>query len=199
MEVGQYLRQNLEKISEHGSRADSIVKGMLEHTRTGGEGSRQLTDINKLCDQFMEISIQGMKNKWINFIPTIKKEYAENLPRIAVTAVDFSKLLVNLFNNALYAVHERVSQSSKDYVPTITISTNLTNNRLMISVKDNGSGIPDKVMGQIFNPFFTTKPTGDGAGLGLSISHDIVVSHGGTIICESEPGTGTVFLVSMPV
>jgi len=198
-EAGQYLRQNLEKIYEHGTRADGIVKGMLEHTRTGGEGTRQATDINSLCEQFMNMAYESFKNTVPGFRVKIIYDFNPDLPRIEVMAVDFSKLLLNLYGNALYTVNERAQLNEPGYEPTITITTNLSNNRLMIAVKDNGMGIPEDIRNMIFNPFFTTKPTGQGAaGLGLSISHDIVLSHGGTLACESEVGVGSVFVVSVP-
>ncbi len=198
-EVGQFLRQNLQKIHEHGSRADGIVKGMLDHTRTGGEGTRQLTDINRMSDQVIEIVLNEMSKKWPGFVPQIIRDYSDDMPRVAVAAVDFSKMILNLLNNAFYALHERVKQNETGFLPSVTISTGISNNRLILSVKDNGPGIPIDIRDMIFNPFFTTKPTGEGAGLGLSISTDIIMSHGGTIICESEIGAGTVFVVSMPV
>jgi two-component system NtrC family sensor kinase len=197
-EVGQFLRQNLQKIHEHGSRADGIVKGMLDHTRTGGEGTRQLTDINRMSDQVIEIVLNDMSKKWPGFAPQIIRDYSEDMPRVAVAAVDFSKMILNLLNNAFYALHERIKQNEAGFVPAVTVSTGISNNRLILSVKDNGPGIPIDIRDVIFNPFFTTKPTGEGAGLGLSISTDIIISHGGTIICESEIGAGTVFVVSMP-
>lgn len=199
-EVGQYLRQNLEKIYEHGTRADGIVRGMLEHTRTGGEGTRQAIDINNLCEQFMNMAYESYKNASPDFKAEIIYDFQIGMPRVEVTSVDFSKLLLNLFNNALYAVREKAESKVPNYIPTITISTQIVNGRLIVSVKDNGTGIPDDIRNMIFNPFFTTKPTGQGAaGLGLSISHDIVMSHGGTITCESEFGVGSVFVVSVPV
>jgi signal transduction histidine kinase len=197
-EVGQFLRQNLQKIHEHGSRADGIVKGMLEHTRTGGEGTRQLTDINRLCDQIIDIALTETAKKWPGFSPQIIRDYASDMPRVAVTAVDFSKMILNLINNAFYAVHHKSKLSESGFEPVVTISTGINNNRLVLSVRDNGPGIPVDIRDMIFNPFFTTKPTGEGAGLGLSISTDIVMAHGGTIICESEEGAGSVFAVSMP-
>jgi two-component system, NtrC family, sensor kinase len=199
-DVGQYLRQNLEKIHEHGTRADGIVRGMLEHTRTGGEGTRQATDINQLCEQFMNMAYESFKNANPDFKATITYNFTPNMPRVEVTSVDFSKLLLNIFNNALYAVNEQSTLNDASYQPTITISTRIQNDRLLVSVKDNGTGIPEEHRSMIFNPFFTTKPTGKGStGLGLSISHDIVMAHGGSIVCESEVGVGSVFLISVPV
>jgi len=198
-EVGNYLRQNLEKIYEHGTRADGIVKGMLEHTRTGGQGTRQATDINNLCEQFIKIAYESYKNISSDFKADIILDFTPGMQRVEVTSVDFSKLLLNLFNNALYTIREKNALKEPGYIPTITVSTSISNNRLIVSVKDNGMGIPKDIRTKIFNPFFTTKPTGLGAaGLGLSISHDIVMAHGGTITCESEVGLGSMFVVSVP-
>lgn len=197
-EAGQYLRQNLEKIYEHGSRADGIVKGMLEHTRTGGEGTRQLSDINRMCEQIIDLTLHETQKKWPGFQFRINRELMPDMPRVAVTAVDFSKMLHNLMNNAVYAVHERSRTEGAGYDPTVTVATAVSNGRLIITIRDNGPGIPDENRNMIFNPFFTTKPTGEGAGLGLSISTDIVMAHGGTILCESEVGAGSIFVVSIP-
>lgn len=198
-ETGNFLRQNLEKIHEHGSRADGIVKGMLEHSRSGGEGNKQLTDINRLCDQVVDILLRDCEKKWPEFVIEIKKEYATEIPRVAVLTVEFSKMILNLLNNAAYTVHEKAFSGIEGYAPVIILTTDLKNQRLTISIHDNGSGIPIEIQDSIFNPFFTTKPTGEGAGLGLSIATDIVMAHGGTIICESEIGKGSLFVISVPV
>lgn len=199
-EIGKFLHTNLEKIHTHGSRADTIVKGMLEHTRTGGNITKYPIDINKLCEQFVKLTLENAQANWAGFTPAINYEFDSNLHRIPVIASEFTKMMVNLMNNALYAIREKSKLTTSDvFTPTVTITTNLSNKRLLITVKDNGPGIPAEIRGQIFNPFFTTKPTGEGAGLGLSITHDIVAAHGGTIVCESEEGTGSIFLVSIPV
>lgn len=197
-DTGSFLRQNLEKIHEHGSRADGIVKGMLEHTRSGGEGNKQLTDINRLCDQVIDILLRDCEKKWPGFEMEISKDYSADMSRIAVMTVDFSKMLLNILNNAAYAVHEKLLSGAGGYRPVIKISTDLKNQRLTIGILDNGNGISEEIRDAIFNPFFTTKPTGEGAGLGLSIATDIVMAHGGTIICESEVGKGSSFVISVP-
>ncbi|MBL0341788.1 MAG: cyclic nucleotide-binding domain-containing protein [Bacteroidetes bacterium] len=198
-EIGKFLSTNLEKIHTHGSRADTIVKGMLEHTRTGGNTAKYPIDINKMCEQFAKITLQNAQATWPGFDPTIIYDFDSGLQRIPVIASEFTKMMVNLLNNAWYAVREKSKSEIENYTPTITITTNQSNNRLIITVKDNGPGIPVEIRGQIFNPFFTTKPTGEGAGLGLSITHDIVAAHGGTIVCESEENIGSIFLVSIPI
>jgi len=198
-ETGKFLRQNLEKIYSHGSRADSIVKGMLEHTRTVNAVTKYPIDINKMVTQVSQQSQEAFVKRWPDFKCTIKYDLDQNVQRVEVSASDFTKLLDNLFNNAYYAVWEKSKTGIADYEPTVDVTTSLSNGRLMIAIKDNGTGIPAEIKGTIFNPFFTTKPTGEGAGLGLSISHDIVMAHAGTIVCESEFGTGSVFVVSIPV
>jgi two-component system, NtrC family, sensor kinase len=196
-EIGKFLRQNLEKIHGHGSRADSIVKGMLEHTRTGG-GTKQATDINKLCDQFVNLSYVGLSDNSQAFQACIELNLDKDLPMIEAYSADISKMLLNVFNNAFYAVREKVKSNPANYSPKVTVSTSVKNKNIFISVEDNGTGIPAEIINQIFNPFFTTKPTGDGAGLGLSISNDIVKAHRGSIRCTSEIGQGSTFEISIP-
>jgi signal transduction histidine kinase len=198
-EIGGYLRTNLEKIYSHGSRADSIVKGMLEHTRTGTGLSKYPIDINKMCQQVWKQTMDVVRESWPGFECSVTFDLDARLPRVEVSASDFSKMLGNIFNNALHAIREKMKLNVAGYQPVITVSTSLSNNRMLISIKDNGTGMTVEVKNQIFNPFFTTKPTGEGAGLGLSISHDIIVAHGGNIVCESEPGKGSVFVISIPI
>jgi len=187
-----------EKIYAHGSRADSIVKGMLEHTRTVNAVTKYPIDINKMCEQVLKQSFETAIKRWPDFKCELSDNYDTNVQRVEVSASDFSKLLDNLFNNAFYAVREKTKQGIPDYTPRINVTTSLSNGRLQIFVKDNGPGIPAEIKGTIFNPFFTTKPAGEGAGLGLSISHDIVMAHAGTIFCETDENTGSVFVVSIP-
>lgn len=198
-DIGKYLRQNLEKIHTHGTRADNIVKGMLEHTRSASTVVKYPIDINKMCEQMIQMSLATVKTSWAGFDCMFKVEPDPNLPRVPVSASDFSKLLGNLFNNAFYAVREKMKKQIDGYQPLVSVSTIFSNGRMIVSVKDNGIGIPADIKNLIFNPFYTTKPTGEGSGLGLSISHDIVMAHGGTMACESEDGTGSVFLISIPV
>ncbi len=197
-ETGKFLRQNLEKIHSHGTRADTIVKGMLEHTRTVNAITRYPIEINRMCEQAVHRVLENFQKTHPGFECKIILEPDPELKRIAVSASDFTKLLENLYDNAFYALYEKMKRGTPGFVPEITITTSLSNGRMLVSVKDNGTGIPGSVKPSIFNPFFTTKPTGEGAGLGLSISHDIVMAHGGTIVCESEEGTGSVFVISVP-
>ncbi|MFN8347771.1 MAG: ATP-binding protein [Spirosomataceae bacterium] len=191
------LSQNLEKINWHGKRASAIVKGMLEHSRMG-TGERVLTDLNTLCDEYLRLSYHGMRAKDKNFNADYELIADPNLPKINVVPQDIGRVLLNLINNAFYAVQGVenpkviVSASSND---AITLSDGI-----VIKVTDNGTGMPEYIKAKIFQPFFTTKPTGEGTGLGLSLSYDIVTKgHGGTLEVESVEGEGTTFIVTLPL
>ena len=193
--------QNLEKISHHGKRASSIVKGMLEHSRTSS-GVKELTDINALADEYLRLSYHGLRAKDKSFNADFKTNFEENLPKIEVVPQDFGRVLVNLVNNAFYAVGKRQKEgkgSGDSFKPTVNISTKNIDNRMVIKISDNGIGMPEAVKAKIFQPFFTTKPTGEGTGLGLSLAYDIVKAHGGTLEVESEEGIGTTFVVKLPI
>lgn len=198
------LSQNQEKINHHGKRASSIVKGMLEHSRTS-KGQKEATDINALCDEYLRLAYHGLRAKDKTFNATMETHFDPNLPRIAVIPQDIGRVFLNLISNAFHAVNER---SKKDpgkeqevrYKPTVTVSTSVKDgNKLLIAVKDNGTGIPEAIKDKIFQPFFTTKPTGQGTGLGLSLSYDIVKAHGGELEVESAEGKGTTFIVMLPM
>ena len=200
------LARNQEKINLHGKRASSIVKGMLEHSRAS-TGVKELTDINQLADEYLRLSYHGMRAKDKSFQADYKLIADENLPKINVIPQDMGRVLLNLMNNAFYAVNQRntvealhaTSQSSQ-YQPTVTISTHQSVNHIIIKIQDNGTGMPESVKTKIFQPFFTTKPTGEGTGLGLSLAYDIVTKgHGGTIEVESMEGEGTTFTVKLPI
>ena len=192
------LKQNLQKIAHHGSRASSIVKGMLEHSRTS-TGERQSTDLNALADEYLRLAYQGLRAKDKSFNATLKTDFAADLSNVEVVPQEIGRVLLNLFNNAFYAVREKQKSASADYQPTVTVSTRQTYNQVEIIVKDNGTGVPEAVKAKIFQPFFTTKPTGEGTGLGLSLSYDIVTKgHNGTLTVESEQGEGTKFVISIP-
>ena len=193
--------QNLEKISHHGKRASSIVKGMLEHSRTSS-GVKELTDINALADEYLRLSYHGLRAKDKSFNADFKTNFEENLPKIEVVPQDFGRVLVNLVNNAFYAVGKREKEGKgigDSFKPTVNISTKNIDNRIVIKISDNGVGMPEAVKAKIFQPFFTTKPTGEGTGLGLSLAYDIVKAHGGTLEVESEEGIGTTFVVKLPI
>jgi signal transduction histidine kinase len=193
------LSQNLEKINHHGKRADSIVKGMLEHSRVGS-GEKHLVDLNALADEFLKLSYHGLRAKDKNFNAELITNFDENLPKVTIAQQDIGRVLLNLFNNAFYAVNQKQKTAGPDYKPEVTVSTSTEKNNLVIKVKDNGNGIPDAIKEKIMQPFFTTKPTGEGTGLGLSLSYDIVVKgHGGSITVETREGIFTEFKVQLPL
>jgi signal transduction histidine kinase len=193
------LTQNLEKINHHGKRADFIVKGMLQHSRTG-TGEKQPTNINVLADEFLRLSYHGLRAKDKNFNAELVTNFDESLPKVNVAQQDIGRVLLNLFNNAFYAVNQKQKTAGADYKPEVAVSTSIEKNNLVIKVKDNGSGIPDAIKDKIMQPFFTTKPTGEGTGLGLSLSYDIVVKgHGGTISVNTKENEFTEFTVSLPI
>ena len=194
------LGQNQEKINHHGKRASSIVKGMLEHSRTS-TGERVLTDINKLADEYLRLSYLGIRSKDNNFNSDYQTDFEENLPKIEVIPQDIGRVLLNLINNAFWAVNERGKKGETGYEPKVTVTTQLTaNSQLLIAIKDNGTGMTEDVKAKIFQPFFTTKPTGQGTGLGLSLAYDIITKgHGGTLEVESKEGEGTTFIVKLPI
>ena len=199
-EIANDLKKNLEKINHHGKRASSIVKGMLEHSRTS-TGLKELTDINALADEYLRLAYHGLRAKDNYFNSDFKTDFDENLPKIEVIPQDMGRVLLNLINNAFWAVNERSKKGEDGYEPKVTVSTNLNaNSQLLIAIKDNGSGMTDEVKAKIFQPFFTTKPTGQGTGLGLSLAYDIVTKgHGGTVEVESVEGEGTTFIVKLPI
>lgn len=192
LEIASDLKQNLEKINHHGKRASSIVKGMLEHSRTS-TGEKESTDINAFADEYLRLAYHGLRAKDSTFNSDFKTEFDENLPKIEVIPQDMGRVLINLINNGFYAV------KSADK-PLVVVSTKKSDNKVIISVKDNGTGMTDEVKAKIFQPFFTTKPTGQGTGLGLSLSYDIVVKgHSGILEVETKEGVGTTFIIKLPI
>ena len=193
------LKQNLEKINHHGKRADFIVKGMLQHSRTS-TGERELTNINTLADEFLKLSYHGLRAKDKNFNAELITNFDEKLPKVNIAAQDIGRVLLNLFNNAFYAVNEKKKTAGDDYKPEVTVSTSSTSKEIQIKVKDNGNGIPDAIKDKIMQPFFTTKPTGEGTGLGLSLSYDIVVKgQGGSIEVDTKEREFTGITVKLPI
>jgi two-component system, NtrC family, sensor kinase len=206
-EISSDIDQNLEKINHHGKRADTIVKGMLQHSRNSS-GQKELTDINALADEYLRLSYHGLRAKDKSFNADFKTEFKPNLPKVEVIPQDIGRVLLNLINNAFYAcaersrsaVHEKnLSGLEATYKPTVTISTKNHSDHIEIRVADNGNGIPEHIKDKIFQPFFTTKPTGQGTGLGLSLSYDIVKAHGGELKVDSKEGNGTVFSVVLKI
>jgi signal transduction histidine kinase len=196
-EIIGMLSDNEEKILQHGKRADAIVKGMLQHTRSGS-GTKEPTDINALCDEYLRLAFHGFRAKDKSFNSDFSFTPDPDLGKISVVPQEIGRVVLNLISNAFYAVHEKAKRSGKDYQPAVKVMTRKTDGMVVIAVADNGTGIPQKVVDKIFQPFFTTKPTGEGTGLGLSLSYDIVKAHGGELVVETKEGEGTAFVINLP-
>lgn len=197
-EIMNDLVQNLDKINHHGKRAERIVKSMLMHSRTGA-GEKQVADLNKIIEEALNLSYTSMRSKDGNFACSNTTSLDQSLPLISVMPQDISRVILNLLNNAFYAISEKRKMAPANYSPELILSSKKENNRILISVKDNGMGMPKEVKEKIFQPFFTTKPTGEGTGLGLSLSYDIITKgHNGTIEVKSESGNGTEFIIGLP-
>jgi len=198
-ELLEDISKNLEKIAHHGKRADGIVKGMLLHSRASS-GVKELTNINTLCDEFLRLSYHGLRAKDKSFNATTKTDFEAESPMVNVVSQDLGRVILNLLTNAFYTVNERKKENPQGYEPTVSVSTKKVGDRMEIQVRDNGNGIPKKVVSKIFQPFFTTKPAGQGTGLGLSLSYDIInKGHGGELRVDTKEGEGTVFTISLPV
>jgi len=212
--IADDVKQNLEKILHHGKRADAIVKGMLQHSRSSS-GVKEPTDINALADEYLRLSFHGLRAKDKSFNATLKTDFDESLGMVNIVPQDIGRVILNLINNAFYAVTEKKKSLDQSgfknltgvesrtaiqagYEPTVSVSTNKSGDKVTISVEDNGNGIPPTIMDKIFQPFFTTKPTGEGTGLGLSLSYDIIKAHGGELKAETSKDKGTTFTISLP-
>jgi len=198
--ISKDISQNLDKINHHGKRASSIVKGMLEHSRNTS-GQKELTDINVLADEYLRLSYHGLRAKNKSFNADFKTDLDESLPKIEVVPQDLGRVVLNLINNAFYAVTS-IPEEERDanYKPQVIVSTKKLEDQVLISIKDNGPGIPADIKEKIFQPFFTTKPTGKGTGLGLSLAYDIITQgHGGAIELDTAPGKGTEFSIYIPI
>jgi signal transduction histidine kinase len=197
-DIADDVIQNLEKINHHGKRADAIVKSMLQHSRSSS-GKKEPADINGLADEYLRLAYHGLRAKDKTFNAKFETEFDNNIGKINIISQDIGRVLVNLINNAFYAVSERKKQESNGYEPTVTVYTKKIADKIEIKVKDNGNGIPQKVLDKIFQPFFTTKPTGQGTGLGLSLAYDIVTKgHGGELKVETREGEGSEFIIQLP-
>jgi signal transduction histidine kinase len=192
-EILEDVKSNLEKITHHGKRVDDIVKGMLEHSQKSS-GEKELTDMNALCTEYLRLSFHGMKGMGKDFNVTYETNLDPRLPKVNVIPQDIGRVLLNIINNAFQAL----TQSSKDIEPHLTVSTKNFGDHIQISISDNGPGIPEVIKDKIFQPFFTTKPAGQGTGLGLSLSYDIIKAHGGEIMVESRVGVGSEFVITIP-
>ncbi|WP_138994391.1 sensor histidine kinase [Larkinella sp. C7] len=193
------LTQNLQKITHHGKRADSIVKGMLQHSRTSTP-QREPTDLNNLADEYLRLAYHGLRASDKSFNATLIMDFDEHLGKVSVVPQDMGRVLLNLFTNAFYATEQKRKTGLAGYQPTVQVSTKrLSDEQIEIRVRDNGCGIPKTVLNKIYQPFFTTKPTGQGTGLGLSLSYDIVTKgHGGALTVETEEGEFTEFIIQLP-
>ncbi|HVW15887.1 MAG TPA: ATP-binding protein [Mucilaginibacter sp.] len=197
--IADDLIQNLEKIRHHGQRADAIVKGMLQHSRVSS-GQKEPTDINALADEYLRLAYHGLRAKDKDFNAELITYFDDKLPKVEAVPQDIGRVLLNVINNAFYALQQKAKTARGSYKPEVAISTVQQNGSITISVKDNGDGIPKAIKDKIMQPFFTTKPTGEGTGLGLSLSYDIVVKgHGGSITVESKEGDGSEFVIQLPV
>ena len=186
--------ENEEKINHHGKRADAIVKGMLQHSRSSN-GQKELTDINALVDEYLRLTYHGLRAKDKSFNAGMETNFDETIGKINIVSQDVGRALLNLFNNAFYSVNEKKKKNIKDFEPVVSVSTKKLNDKVEIRIKDNGMGISQKVLDKIFQPFFTTKPTGQGTGLGLSLSYDIIKAHGGELKAETKEGEGAEFII----
>ncbi|HET6995821.1 MAG TPA: ATP-binding protein, partial [Chitinophagaceae bacterium] len=195
------VKQNLEKINHHGKRADSIVKGMLQHSRVSS-GQKELTDINVLTDEYLRLAYHGLRAKDKSFNAKFETEFDDTIGKINIVPQDMGRVVLNLISNAFYAAPLSPKAGFRDsnysHDPTVWISTKKEGNKILISVKDNGPGIPSNILDKIFQPFFTTKPTGQGTGLGLSLSYDIVKAHGGELMVKTKEGEGSLFIIQLP-
>ncbi len=197
-EIANDLIQNLEKILHHGKRADSIVKGMLQHSR-GSSGVKELTDINVLVDEYLRLAFHGLRAKDKSFNSTLESDFDDSIGKIKIVPQEIGRVILNLITNAFYAVNQKKLDSTDAYKPTVSVSTLKKDEGIEIKVSDNGNGISKKVLEKIFQPFFTTKPTGQGTGLGLSLSYDIMKTHGGELKVKTVGGKGTTFTIHIPI
>ena len=207
--IAKDIKENEQKINHHGKRAADIVKGMLQHSHNSSIGIKESTDINKLADEYLRLAYHGLRAKDKSFNATLKTKYDESIGNINIIPQDIGRVLLNLYNNAFYAVNERSKHHIEGYEPTVAVSTKMMDDKIFMSVKDNGNGILQKIADKIFQPFFTTKPTGQGTGLGLSLAYDIIKAHGGEIKVETKvdkgnpdtfgEGEGTEFIIQLPI
>jgi two-component system, NtrC family, sensor kinase len=196
--ISGLIRENQQKINHHGKRVDDIVRSMLLHSQSGG-GKMEPTDLNAVVDEYFRLSIHGFRRKEKTMDVDLITNYDESIGNVNLVQQDIGRVLLNLFNNALYAVMERRKNGAERYQPIISVTTKKYKDKIEISVNDIGNGIPQKVKDNIFQPFFTTKPTGQGTGLGLSMSYDIIKAQGGEIRVETKEGESTEFLVLLPI
>ena len=196
-EIAHDLIQNLDKINHHGKRAGEIVKGMLQHSRQSS-GQKEPTDINALADEYLRLAYHGLRSKDKSFNATLKTDFDESIGKIDLIPQDIGRVMLNLITNAFYAVNEKRQKQQEGYEPSVSVTTKKVGHKVEMKVTDNGMGISKSIQNKIFQPFYTTKPTGEGTGLGLSLSYDIIKAHGGEIKVESKEGVGTEFKIILP-
>jgi len=197
IEIADNIRENEQKINHHGKRADAIVKGMLQHSRTSS-GQKELTDINKLADEYLRLAYHGLRAKDKSFNAKFETDFDSSVGKINVVPQDMGRALLNLINNAFYAVNEKQKNNDEKFEPCVSVQTKKLHDKIEIVVKDNGNGIPQNTVDKIFQPFFTTKPTGQGTGLGLSLAYDIIKAHGGEIRVKTQEHEGAEFVIQLP-
>jgi two-component system, NtrC family, sensor kinase len=195
--VADNIEQNEQKINHHGKRADAIVKGMLQHSRAS-TGKKEPTDINALADEYLRLSYHGLRAKDKDFNANFTTHFDNGIGEIEVVSQDIGRVLLNLYNNAFYSVNEKKKRVNGPYEPTVSVTTKRVGVKVELAVRDNGTGIPQKVLDKIYQPFFTTKPTGQGTGLGLSLSYDIIKAHGGELNVETKEGEYAEFKILLP-
>ena len=196
--IANDIESNEEKINQHGKRADAIVKGMLQHSRSSS-GAKEPTNINALADEYLRLAYHGLRAKDKSFNATMNTDFDVSIGTINIIPQDIGRVILNLIINAFYVVDEKKKLLGQEFEPTVLVSTKMQDGKVMISVKDNGNGIPSKILDKIFQPFFTTKPTGQGTGLGLSLSYDIVKAHGGELRVDTKENEGTEFIIQLPI
>jgi len=198
--IANDIKQNLEKINHHGKRADAIVKGMLQHSRSSN-GVKEPTNINALADEYLRLAYHGQRAKDKSFNALLKTDFDESIGNINIIPQDIGRVILNLMTNAFYATGEKKKLNAANYEPAVTLVTrsNSGSRAVEINVTDNGCGIPQKILDKIFQPFFTTKPTGQGTGLGLSLAFDIIKAHGGELKAETIQGEGSTFIIQLPI
>lgn len=198
LHIADSIQDNGSKIMHHGKRADGIVKGMLQHSRTSN-GQKESTDLNELADEYLRLSFHGLRAKDKSFNAHIDTAFDEKIGKILLIPQDIGRAFLNLFTNAFYSVSQKSKHSGPDYNPTVSVTTKKEGNMVKMIVRDNGDGINNKALEKIFQPFFTTKPTGQGTGLGLSLSYDIITQgHNGQIKVNTREGEYAEFVVKLP-
>ena len=197
IEIADDIKENEKKINHHGKRADAIVKGMLQHSGASA-GQKEMADINALCDEYLRLAYHGLRAKDKSFNAKLETNFDNSIDKINIVPQDMGRALLNFYNNAFYIVNEKQKENLNGYEPTVSVSTKKIKGKVEIRVADNGNGIPQKILDKIFQPFFTTKPTGQGTGLGLSLAYDIVKAHGGEIKVETKEGERSEFIIQLP-